>query len=447
MSGVRASQERGEGPGWSAFRPAPATSSPAPGPGGLLARILPGMVGRGHGLDTLCLYLAIARTALLDLVVALGLPTPHDRAHRRAGGRNPWRPEDIPAFIALWMAGWHAASLAERYGRSRGSIWSKARQLGLPRRERAALFHPVDPRAEFEATEPVQERAENLIVGVRTFDASPAAETSPGIARLRLPVLVASDDVASEAAAAARPEAVAVAPPAPPASPPVFQAPLPVVLAGPEARHPAKPAIVASVTAANIASFSSREPAPHATIASTSTLEPIAAANTASLSTLAPVGVVPVQGLAFDPPLPTLLRLSAVVSGFPAIIRKGLRQEINWKGNSAYDLEVALRSFAGQHYKVSAMEMGISVPVLLTRRGRTEVPRQPRDQFVNEYRQEWAEQQIDASGYKRVQCRAYKARGVEFYFWCHKTETRWFSKLAKSKAWFREGEAAASYGF
>ena len=112
-----------------------------------LARILPGMVARGHGLDTLCLYLSIARTALLDLVVALGLPTPHDRAHRRAGGRNPWQPHDIPTFIALWMEGWQAASLAERFGRSRSSVWSKARQLGLPRRDRKALFRPEDPLA------------------------------------------------------------------------------------------------------------------------------------------------------------------------------------------------------------------------------------------------------------------------------------------------------------
>ncbi len=97
---------------------------------------------RGHGIEAVCLYLGLARTALLDLVVELDLPTPHDRPLRKAGGRKPWTSADIALFIVLWMAGWHAESLGDRFRRSPGSAWYKARQLGLPRRDRKRIFRP-----------------------------------------------------------------------------------------------------------------------------------------------------------------------------------------------------------------------------------------------------------------------------------------------------------------
>lgn len=111
-----------------------------------LRRILPGMVARGLGIDDLCLYLGLARTALLRLVVDLDLPTPHDRPVRKPGGRNPWSFADTALFIVLWMADWHVESLGERFRRSKGSIWSKARRLGLPRRDRKLVFRPLRPR-------------------------------------------------------------------------------------------------------------------------------------------------------------------------------------------------------------------------------------------------------------------------------------------------------------
>ncbi len=132
--------------------------SPSPPPGGtnpassaswtipnLLRRVLPGMVARGHGIDALSLYLGLARTALLDLIVELDLPTPHDRPLRKPGGRNPWTFADTTLFIVLWMAGWHAESLGERFGRSPGGARYKARHLGLPRRDRKLVFRPPRP--------------------------------------------------------------------------------------------------------------------------------------------------------------------------------------------------------------------------------------------------------------------------------------------------------------
>ena len=108
---------------------------------GVLSRALIGMAARGHGIDFLCLCLGLARTALLDMIVELGLPTPHDSPLRRPCGRNPWSFSDTALFIALWMDGWRAQSLALQFGRSRGSIWAKARHLGLPRRHRRQLLN------------------------------------------------------------------------------------------------------------------------------------------------------------------------------------------------------------------------------------------------------------------------------------------------------------------
>jgi len=118
-----------------------ATLPPAAAPT-VARRVLTGMVAKGHGIELLCLYLGLARTALLDLVVDLHLPTPHDRPLRKPGGRNPWLFSDTALFIVLWIAGWRAESLGLRFGRSRGSIWAKARQLGLPGRDRKLLFSP-----------------------------------------------------------------------------------------------------------------------------------------------------------------------------------------------------------------------------------------------------------------------------------------------------------------
>jgi len=118
--------------------------SPAPTPH-LLQRILPGMAARGHGIEALCLYLDLARTALLDLLVELDLPAPHDRPLRKPGGRNPWTLADTTLFIVLWMAGWHTESLGERFRRSPGSSRYKARHLGLPRRDRKLVFRPPRP--------------------------------------------------------------------------------------------------------------------------------------------------------------------------------------------------------------------------------------------------------------------------------------------------------------
>jgi len=358
------------------------------------------MVARGHGLDTLCLYLAIARTALLDLIVSMGLATPHDRAHRRAGGRNPWSPDDIPVFIELWVAGWQAASLAERFGRSRSSIWSKARQIGLPKRDRSALFRPADPHLRWPFSPEASAPAPNSDVAIRAIGTATASKG---------PITVLPVEAAPSAASAIKaPSARALNNQAQPC--------LPVVLAGAKLTRsslPLKPISSAAAAPANRKAVS----------ASTPTAE---------------------CDLGFVPPLPTLRRPPATLAAFPSIVRKGLRAEIPWKDHGVLDHEVAMRTFAGQFYKDSAKDMGVSVPTFLTRRYRLELPRMPRNEWVEDYKEEWAVPAIEAMGYRKVKCRGFERRDIDFHFWAEARSGRRFSRLVKTMTWFKEAAEIVS---
>jgi hypothetical protein len=103
--------------------------------------VLAGMVAAGLGAEAISLYLGLARTALFERLVELGLPAPHDRPLRRAGGRNPWSTDDVRQLIGWWVAGIHVRSIAEGLGRSRSAIYAKRRRLGLPDRERKRLVY------------------------------------------------------------------------------------------------------------------------------------------------------------------------------------------------------------------------------------------------------------------------------------------------------------------
>jgi len=308
------------------------------------------MVARGHGVETLCLYLKLAQAVLFDMIVALGLPTPHDRAHRRAGGKNPWQPDDVSLFIVLWMQGWAAASLAERFGRSRNSIWSKSRQLGLPKRERRDQFRPVDPHAISQPSSALPQ-----VPSVRVQSAASALAVTP---------------VTAPAVSIARP-----------------MAPVLAKEIRPEIIRPAPQLNIPGVTQAQLA---------------------------ASLD-------------------------------LPPIARKGQRGEIQHGADR--DLQLALRHFGSQHYVAASREMGMSVHSYLSRRRRLELEPMQRGEFVEEFNPEWAADYIQAHGYRRVQCRAFKARGVEFYFWCKQGEKLLLSETAKQKAWCREALAQLNFGY
>jgi hypothetical protein len=105
--------------------------------------VLAGMVVRGLGIEAICLYLELTQAAMLERVVALGLPTPHDRPLRKPGGRNPWSLLETRRLISWWLDGIHVDNIGERLSRSPGGVRSKARRLGLPRRDRKALVRLV----------------------------------------------------------------------------------------------------------------------------------------------------------------------------------------------------------------------------------------------------------------------------------------------------------------
>ena len=125
------------GAGWLLSLAAAAVSLP-------VDALLRGMVAAGQGIQAILDYLGLSRMALEAHIVRLGLPMPHDRPRRRAGGRHPWTDEDVRRLIAWRLTGIHPETIGLRLGRSVGSIRSKSRRLGVPTPDRRCL-RKVDP--------------------------------------------------------------------------------------------------------------------------------------------------------------------------------------------------------------------------------------------------------------------------------------------------------------
>lgn len=104
--------------------------------------VLRGLVERGHGLDAISTFLRVDRETVLDWAITLDLPISQECPVRRSTGPRAWAAGDYFRFIESWLKGWHAASIGEQFGRSASAIWSKARWLGLPRRDRKTVFRP-----------------------------------------------------------------------------------------------------------------------------------------------------------------------------------------------------------------------------------------------------------------------------------------------------------------
>ncbi len=132
-----------------------ATVSPKAGKGPIRPDVqdstLSGMVAKGHGIEALCLFLDILQVDLLARVVALDLYTPHNGAVRRTSGiRHAWQVGEIRQLIDLWQLNLSCQYVSAKLERSTGSIRSKARWLGLPRRPRDSIVSdyaeiPVKP--------------------------------------------------------------------------------------------------------------------------------------------------------------------------------------------------------------------------------------------------------------------------------------------------------------
>ncbi len=106
--------------------------------------VLQGLVGAGFGLEALCAYLVLAREALFEHVVRLGLPTPPDTAQRKPTAKS-WTVEDIRLLIAWRTSAVHPEVIGQNLARTRSAnaVRAKARRLGLPVPPRKSLFRPT----------------------------------------------------------------------------------------------------------------------------------------------------------------------------------------------------------------------------------------------------------------------------------------------------------------
>ena len=104
-------------------------------------QVLAGMVAAGQGIQALCLFLDLTRSALDGHLVRLGLATPHDRPLRQSG-RHAWSVLDTVRLIAWRIAGVHPEVIGLRLGRSANAVRAKARRLGIQAPGRKALHKP-----------------------------------------------------------------------------------------------------------------------------------------------------------------------------------------------------------------------------------------------------------------------------------------------------------------
>lgn len=118
------------------------------GPPTLLDRLLTGLVSQGHVVQAIALYLALSLEDVLAHVIRIGLPTPSSQPMRKPCGKRPWTVEDVRLLMDRWTSNWATASIGELLGRSPGAVRSKARRLGLYRRERRLLFRVAVDRAD-----------------------------------------------------------------------------------------------------------------------------------------------------------------------------------------------------------------------------------------------------------------------------------------------------------
>src|SRR5690349_2532289 len=77
-----------------------------------------GLVERGHGFEAISAFLRIDQERVSEWIARFGLVTPHHRPMRHSKSPRAWPPEDYYRFIECWTAGWHAASIGQRFGRS-----------------------------------------------------------------------------------------------------------------------------------------------------------------------------------------------------------------------------------------------------------------------------------------------------------------------------------------
>jgi hypothetical protein len=116
-------------------------------PNSLCDRVLTGMVLKGLPMEALSLYLGPSIAILPLSITRLGLPVPSGEPMRKPRGRNPWTVDEVQFLIGCWVRNFHAQNIADVIGRSAGAIRSKARRLGLYRRDRREVIRQRETEA------------------------------------------------------------------------------------------------------------------------------------------------------------------------------------------------------------------------------------------------------------------------------------------------------------
>jgi hypothetical protein len=120
-----------------------AAAKSRPAPASIFEALVPALIQRGHSLQALCFFFALTVELLLDSIERCGLPTPSDRPYRTYCRASAWTPEQIQQLMICWPTGAYATVIAQRIGRSAGSVRYKAKWLGLPARPRASLRREI----------------------------------------------------------------------------------------------------------------------------------------------------------------------------------------------------------------------------------------------------------------------------------------------------------------
>ena len=133
------SEEFGQNPTLPNWPPSfvPAANEAAAKP--VVDRLLISMVGAGHSVAALSLYLGLKDSEVRERVAALNLPAAAEKPFRRPVSANPWCVEEVRRLITLWLDNVSVTSIAGALGRTPSSIRGKRRWLGLGVRARKEL--------------------------------------------------------------------------------------------------------------------------------------------------------------------------------------------------------------------------------------------------------------------------------------------------------------------
>ena len=109
----------------------------------LQRRLIKGLIQAKKGRKVIAAVLGLTDDALMQRVVDLDLPSPADIPYLAPQGMKCWTLSHMQRLVQLWTFNVTGAAIGVELGRSASGVYSKARSLGLYRRERAQLVRVI----------------------------------------------------------------------------------------------------------------------------------------------------------------------------------------------------------------------------------------------------------------------------------------------------------------